>query len=550
MRANIFLTGFSGSGKTTVGREVARRLGWGYVDTDEEIVKVSGKPIGATFREEGEPRFRELEHQCLARVCRDESQVVSTGGGIVVDEANRKLMEEAGLVVCLEARPETIRQRLEAERNDSSDPVVRPMLAGPDPKDRVITLKSQRQPYYALAQWTVHTDRMTISESADEVVKGWTLLAERTEADIAKLDDDLAATVRTSAGDYPVWVGWGLLDDVGERVRRVTSVGAAYIVTDEGAHRSARRAQVSMEAAGVRTHLFAIEPGEQSKRLETVEHLYHWLAGLAAERGHLVLAVGGGVVGDLAGFVAATYLRGVQLGHVPTTLLAMMDASIGGKTAFDLPRGKNLVGAFHQPRFVLTDVQTLQSLPGRQTTSGWAEAIKHGLVLDEGLLRTFEQERDAIRALDQEACTEVVRRSVALKAEVVSRDERETLGTRVVLNYGHTIGHAIEVATGYDMFLHGEAVSIGMMGAAQISQALGMLAAEDVERQRAVLDAYGLPVSFQDLEVDAVHEAMAMDKKTAAGAIRWVLLDGIGHAVTRVDVPPELVRDVLAGLRG
>ena len=550
MRANIFLTGFSGSGKTTVGREVARRLGWDYVDTDEEIVKVSGKPIGATFREEGEPRFRELEHQCLARVCRGESQVVSTGGGIVVDEANRKLMEEAGLVVCLEARPETILQRLEAERNDSSDPVVRPMLAGPDPLDRVMTLKSQRQPYYALAQRTVHTDRMTISESADEVVKGWDLLAERPEADTATVENDLAATVRTSAGDYPVWVGWDLLDDVGERVRRVTSVGAAYIVTDEGAYRSARRAQVSMEAAGVPTHLFAIEPGEQSKKLETVEHLYHWLAGLAAERGHLVLAVGGGVVGDLAGFVAATYLRGVQLGHVPTTLLAMVDASIGGKTAFDLPRGKNLVGAFHQPRFVLTDVQTLQSLPVRQTTSGWAEAIKHGLVLDEGLLRTFEHERDAIRALDQEACTGVVRRSVALKAEVASRDERETLGIRVVLNYGHTIGHAIEVATGYEMFLHGEAVSIGMMGAAQISQALGMLAAEDVERQRAVLDAYGLPVSFQDLEVDAVHEAMAVDKKTAAGALRWVLLDGIGHAVTRVDVPSELVRDVLAGLRG
>jgi 3-dehydroquinate synthase len=336
---------------------------------------------------------------------------------------------------------------------------------------------------------------------------------------------------------------------MGERVRRIASPGEAFIVTDEGAYPLARRAQVSMEAAGTPAHMFVMPPGERSKTLEMAEHLYGWLAGHRAERGHLVLAVGGGVVGDLAGFVAATFLRGVQFGQVPTTLLAMMDAAIGGKTAVDLSHGKNLVGAFHQPRFVLADVQALETLPGRQVTAGWAEAIKHGLILDERLLHTFEEQRDAILALERRACTGVIRRSVALKAQVVSRDERETLGVRLHLNYGHTLAHAIEAATGYERYLHGEAVSIGMMGAALISNGLGLLPAGEVERQRAVLEAYGLPVTHEDLDVDAVYEAMAVDKKTAEGAIHWVLLDRIGHAVTRSDVPRDLVKGVLNRMR-
>jgi 3-dehydroquinate synthase len=257
------------------------------------------------------------------------------------------------------------------------------------------------------------------------------------------------------------------------------------------------------------------------------------------------LAVGGGVVGDLAGFVAATYLRGMPFAQVPTSLLAMMDAAIGGKVAVDLPHGKNMVGAFYQPRFVLADVQTLETLPQRELTAGWAEGIKHGLILDEGLLAKFERQRDSIQALEQSAATEVVRRSVAIKASVVSQDEKETLGIRTLLNYGHTIGHAIEAATGYGSVLHGEAVSIGMMGAAYISQSLGMMSAEEVERQRAALEAFGLPLSFSGMNVSAVGEAMRSDKKTSGKAISWVLLDGIGRAATRNDVPLELVRSTL-----
>ncbi len=567
-RANIFITGFSGAGKTTVGRRVARILDWRFVDTDEEIVEVSGKPIAVLFEEDGEAVFRRLESERLSGVCEGDGQIVSTGGGLPMDEGNRRLMESNGVIVCLEAAPSTIHRRLFAGPGAET----RPMLDAPDPLRRIAALKSKRQPSYALAHWTVHTDHLTPGEAAAEVVRAWrvltrtpapaagrTLLSERAEpvapgegpksADSDGVDEeDLAATVRTSSGDYPVWVGWGTLAGLGGRVLRVLDPPAAYVVTDTGAYRHARSAVASLEAAGVPSHVFVIPPGETSKTLEMARRLYEWMAYHKAERGHLVLAVGGGVVGDLAGYAAATFLRGIPFGQVPTSLLAMMDAAIGGKTGVDLRQGKNLVGAFHQPSFVLEDVQTLETLPARELASGWAEAIKHGLILDEGLLRTFESGREAIVSLDRKASTDVIRRSVAVKAGVVSLDEKETLGVRVLLNYGHTIGHGIEAATGYGRYLHGEAVSIGMMGAAAIGGSLGLLGDSEMERQRAVLEAYGLPVALDDIDLDAVSEAMTLDKKTTAGSIRWVLLDGIGRAVTRGDVSQAVVDDALRGL--
>ena len=253
-------------------------------------------------------------------------------------------------------------------------------------------------------------------------------------------------------------------------------------------------------------------------------------------------------MGDLAGFVAATYARGMRLAQVPTTVLAMMDSAIGGKTAVDLPQGKNMVGAFYQPSFVLEDARTLASLPRREAAAGWAEAIKHGLILDEGLLRLLEDNADRILDLDEEVTAEAIRRSAAVKARVVSKDERETLGLRVLLNYGHTIGHAIEAASDYEEYLHGEAVAVGMTAAAFIAGEMGMLSAEEIARQRAVIDRYGLPASVEGVDARAVREAMTMDKKTSAGVIRWVLLERIGHATTRRDVPDALVDAALDGV--
>ena len=555
MRENIFLTGFSGTGKSTVGRAVARLLGWQFVDTDELIVEATGKPIATIFEEGGEAAFRRLENEHLTEVCEAERQIVSTGGGIVMDDRNRRLMETSGVVVCLEAGLGTIHRRILAEEG----PAIRPMLSDPDPLRRIGALKAERQAGYARAHWTVHTDRLTPEEAAGEVARAYRILTDRVEGTPTTQsypskreragNQPHVLSVRTTAGDYPVWVGWGNLAQLGGRVREIVGEGAAYVVTDAGASAHAAIASEFLAAAGVPVQVLELPSGEGSKTLDTVRQIYGWLASHRAERGDLVVAVGGGVVGDVAGFAAATYLRGMRFAQVPTTLLAMMDSSIGGKTGVDLSEGKNLVGAFHQPQFVLDDVRTLQTLPERERISGWAEAIKHGLIADEGLLRSFEDKGEAIRSLGGVATTEIIARSVAIKADVVSRDERETLGLRVLLNYGHTIAHALEAATGYEKYLHGEAVSIGMMGAAAVCRGLDMLTDADVDRQRRLLEAYGLPVRLDQTGLEgAMAAAMALDKKTVGGAIRWVLLDGIGHAVTRADVPSDLVDEALRGL--
>ena len=535
---------------------LARSLGWRFVDTDDEIVDQAGKPIEDIFTQDGEQAFRDLERTVLARVAAGARQVVATGGGIIMDDRNRRTMDASGVVVLLEASPETILERLERQRAQQAEgSAVRPMLEADaptdDPLERIRSLKACRQVNYTRAHWTVQTDERTPEEAASEVARRWNVARAREPRARSAADDaELAAHVHTSSGDYPLWVGWGIIDELGRRVRETLDPPVAYIVSDDGVHAQARRAQRAMEAVDIPTHLFFIPAGERSKTLAMAQNIYSWLADRKAERGHLVLAVGGGVVGDLAGFVAATYLRGMPFGQVPTSLLAMMDAAIGGKTAVDMPHGKNLVGAFYQPRFVLSDVSVLQTLPRRELNSGWAEAIKHGLILDEALLTTFEEGADEIPELDQEITTEVVRRSVAIKADIVSRDERETLGIRVLLNYGHTIGHAIESATGYGRYLHGEAVSIGMMGAAYIGEGIGLMSSDEVDRQRKVLSSYGLPLTYTGVEPSAIGEAMLTDKKIAAGTIRWVLLDGIGNAVTREDVPPGLVRDTVRRLAG
>ncbi len=361
-------------------------------------------------------------------------------------------------------------------------------------------------------------------------------------------ESDLAAVVRTPSGSYPVWVGWDILGSLGARTQEIMGPDAAFVIGDSGARGHALRALESLRSAGIRSEMLLIDGGELTKTLDGARRIYHWLADLKAERGHLVAAVGGGVVGDVAGFAAATYVRGMPFAQVPTTLLSMLDASIGGKMAVDLPHGKNLVGAFHQPRFVLSDVSTLDSLPARQLTAGWAEGIKHALIRDEGLLTRFEAQRAAIRSIDPEVTTGVIRRSAAVKADIVSADEKETLGVRDLLNYGHTIAHALEAVTGYTALLHPEAVSIGMMGAGRISSEMGLLGGHELERQRALLESYGLPLSYRGMDVSAVMETMRSDKKVRGGAIHWVLLEGIGNAVSRMEVPSEVVRSALRHL--
>ncbi len=360
-------------------------------------------------------------------------------------------------------------------------------------------------------------------------------------------DPNLAATVHHSGGSYPVIAGWDILDGLGERLADIGVRGAAYIITDDNVMNPyGRRVQRALEAAGIAAHCFIIPAGESSKSFELAQAIYHWLAERRAERGHTIVSVGGGVAGDLGGFVAATFLRGMPFVQVPTSMAAMVDASIGGKVAINLPQAKNLVGAFYQPRGVFADAQTLSTLGKRELAEGWAEAIKHGFILDAALVDVFEEHAEALMNVAPEISapelfTGVIRRSMAIKAEVVSQDERETLGIRILLNYGHTIGHALEASTEYGRFLHGEGVSVGMTGAARMACEMGLLSPAVADRQQRLLERFSLPVAASGVDPDAVLRAMSLDKKVQSGTNRWVMLEDAGRSVVRQDVPWELV---------
>jgi 3-dehydroquinate synthase len=564
----IFLTGFSFSGKSRVAPVIANSLGWRTVDLDDLIVEAAGKPIPQIFADEGEPGFRLRETKALRHACQGTEVVVATGGGIVLAEENRRLMAASGVVVCLEARPETIYARLQQAANvDESE---RPLLRGADPLGRIRHLKALRQPLYALADFTVHTDDLSPELVAEEVVRAWRRFAECFSYDGSRLAGAAAGSttvemadvpvaepgpicsVKTETADYPVYAGWDVFDALGEKLRQAGLSGGLYVITDFNVnnHYGFRAAEV-LRREGFAVHTYIVPAGESSKSLERASEIYDWLTAHKAERGQGVIALGGGVVGDLAGFVAATYLRGLPLVQAPTSLLAMVDASIGGKVAVDQREAKNLVGAFYQPLLVFADVATLRTLPERELTSGWAEVIKHALVLDAGLLALLEDQVDALRGLDPDVTTQVVRRSMALKAQVVAEDERELTGRRSILNYGHTAGHALEAAAGYGTLLHGEAVAWGMIVAGEIGRRIGLTPQEVVERQQAALTRFGLLRALSAVSVDAVVSAMSLDKKVSGKGIRWVLVADTGKPVLRSDVPLPLAREVIeAALTG
>jgi 3-dehydroquinate synthase len=351
--------------------------------------------------------------------------------------------------------------------------------------------------------------------------------------------------VETETSSYPVFVGWGILDKLGERIKQAGLSGTANIISDETVFPIyGARVKKTLEKAGFAVNYCVIPPGEASKNISQAVKIYDFLIEHWVERTDVIVALGGGMIGDLAGFVAATLLRGLPWLQVPTSLIAMTDASIGGKVAVDHPRGKNLIGAFYQPRLVLADVKALTTLPQRELTSGWAEVIKHGLILDADFLQLLEDDAEDLIKLKPAITAKVIARSAAIKCQIVSEDEKET-GKRIILNYGHTIAHGIEAASKYERFFHGETVAIGMMGAARLSYRLGLLSLNAVERQKALLQKFGLPTDCFGIPLADVLAAMELDKKVRDKAIRWVLLKDIGKAVIRSDVPIKEVLSVL-----
>jgi len=354
-------------------------------------------------------------------------------------------------------------------------------------------------------------------------------------------------TVPLDDRSYSILIGENILEKLGESCRRLKLGKRCAIITDSNvAPHHAQRAADSLKAAGFDGAVIQINAGEQSKSLKSVGDCLNELATHRIERGSFVVALGGGVVGDLAGFVAATYLRGIDFVQVPTTLLAQVDSSVGGKTGVNLKAGKNLVGAFYQPRLVICDLQTFASLPDREFRSGLAEVIKYGIIHDPKLFAYLEQHMNEILARDPKSLTRIIARSCEIKAEVVGQDEKES-GLRAILNFGHTIGHAIEAISGYGKYLHGEAISIGQIAAARLSSQVARLSAPEVARIERLFESTGLPtrIRLNATQRERLHKAMRLDKKVKGGEIKFVLADRIGAVRWGIDVPPKFVNDVL-----
>ncbi len=554
----IVLIGLSGSGKTAVGRRIAERLTWNWGDSDDLIASRAGRSVPAIFREEGETAFRALEREAIADLAGRERVVIATGGGAVLDAGNRRVLWDGAFVVHLDAPTVTILDRLATTDGDGAG---RPLLAGEDRRARLDQLRAERAQLYAMADWTVTTGGLSVDEVADEVISAWqrrstVMLARpgREEAiageghehvDDAADDEDLAAAVQTPGGSYAAYVGWDVLRRLPGWLKDAGLGPVLHVIADRRVADIHGGALMNVLAeGGFEPVLHAIEMSESRKSLDVVEDVYSRLAADRAERKHTIVAFGGGVATDMGGFVAATYLRGMPLVHVSTSLLGMVDAAIGGKVAVNLREGKNLVGAFYQPRMVVADAALLATLPRREYISGWAEVIKHALIMDAELLGWLEDDAEALLALEHAPLVRALRRSIALKARVVSADERED-GVRMTLNYGHTIGHALEAASGYETLLHGEAVAIGMRAAAYIAHAMGLIDAALVERQQALIRRFGLPASAPGIDVERVRTAMALDKKVVGRALRFVLLAAVGRTVIRTDVPAALVDEAV-----
>ena len=532
MTEAISLIGLSGTGKTTVGTLLATLLGWRFVDTDAMIEAEAGVPVGEIFAREGEATFRRLESAALARAVRQPRAIVATGGGILEQPANERLLRQT-TVIWLTARPGVLVGRLAGHRD-------RPLLRS-DPLAALEAQAARRTAAFAaVADWIIATDRLDPPETASEIVRFVTRRSGR-GAD--------GLVVRTPGAEYEVVVAAGALSQLPTRLSDRGRHGRIWVVSDEqvwGLHGSTLGS--ILEGAAIDFRHTVVPAGESFKNLTVATSLYDWLLGGRVERGDTLLAFGGGVVGDLAGFVAATVLRGIGLIQLPTTILAMVDSSIGGKTGVDHAVGKNLIGSFYQPELVLSDTSLLQTLPLADRQAGWSEAIKHGVIADAALFDDLGEAAESLRRAEEPLVSEMIRRAAAVKVAVVGGDEREH-GARILLNYGHTIGHALEQWSEYTL-RHGEGVAIGMCVAACIARRLGLFSSQGERRQHATLRAFDLPVMVPaEVEPARLLEITRGDKKVRGQKVRWVLPTAIGSATVRSDVDDATVLAALSELK-
>lgn len=529
MTPRVVIVGPPGSGKSTVGPLVADALRVAFRDTDCDVEAAEGTTISDIFVERGEAAFRELECAAVRRALTEHGGVLALGGGAILNPDTRALLRDHRVVFLDVGLAEAVR-RIGMNRD-------RPLLLG-NPRTKLRALMAARRPYYeGVASVTVLTDDLSPEEVRAEVVRR-----------MAAAEPIRIRVGGTDAAPYDVVVGThllgelpGLLDD---RVHRVAVVHPGVLEATGEAVRA------RLAAAGLESHAIPVPDGEAAKDLAVAGRVWSALGRAGFTRTDAVIAVGGGATTDLAGFVAATWLRGVRVVHVPTTLLGMVDAAVGGKTGINTVEGKNLVGVFHPPAGVLCDITMLETLPRDEYVGGLAEVIKAGFIADPAILDLVEADPEGATVPTGGHTRELVERSVRVKAEIVSADFRETAAEglgREVLNYGHTLGHAIEKVERYQ-WRHGAAVSVGMVFAAELSRAAGRLDDAVVARHREVLAAVGLPLAYRGDRWPELLDAMKVDKKARADRLRFVILDALARP-GRLEAPdPKLLAAAYAAV--
>ncbi len=534
---SIFFTGFMASGKSRIGTLTAASLDWTFHDTDKLVEKKAGKGIPEIFAQEGEPAFRALELEVLREICGKGPMVAALGGGTLLNPEAVELVRKHGVLVNLYARPEVILSRVNRKKDS------RPLLAGLDDDTKLAKIKEMlaaRKPVYDLADLHFESEEDVPHHSITRRI-------------IHRLQIEELDPLWVELGErrYPIYIAEDLsghVDSIAEKV----GCGSDFALVSDQPLRSAQAPMLDrMRRSLGGAPAFYWKGGESEKNLASIQKLLTWMLRKGFSRKATIVACGGGVVGDMAGFAASIYLRGIDFIQAPTTLLSMVDSSVGGKTGVNHPLGKNLIGAFHQPRAVAISLSALSTLPRGEYLAGLAEVIKYAIIRDNGLFSYLEQNAPAVLAMDPDALKHIIRTSCAIKAEVVGRDEREREegagGGRAVLNYGHTFGHAFEFLAGYRDLPHGLAVALGMRCAARLAVRLGMLTETDAARHDALLDMLDMPRHFKGtLDVEKAWDATGRDKKADRGRRVFILPTRIGSVATVVNPPKE---DVLEAFR-
>jgi shikimate kinase / 3-dehydroquinate synthase len=505
MQRPLLLNGFMASGKSSVGRLVAHRTGREFVDLDSLIETRAGATVATIFADQGESAFRALEQKALLELLGGAAApVVALGGGALLVRETRLRALDTAVVATLHASPDEIARRVGSDTS-------RPLLAGPDKEARIAELLAARAPSYAECHATIPTDGRSLERIADDLIALWKR-------------DPLAVAAGTSS--YAVEIG---SDFVSERLPELVSgASRALLVSDETVF-ALHGATVAKSLNG--PPVVRVLPGEENKHVATVEQIWRGALQAHSDRKSVFVAFGGGVVTDMTGFAAATFMRGVKWVCVPTTLLAMVDASVGGKTGVDLLSAKNAVGAFWQPSSVLCDVDLLRTETPRAFRGALAEVVKTAIIGDPSLLELLEEPSALESVRPKKELIEIVRRSIRVKARIVSADERES-GLRAVLNLGHTVGHALEAVSGYSRLTHGEAVSLGLVAALRIGVLLGFTPRILADRVEALLASLGLPTDIRAEPLDAAVSLIGHDKKRKGSKLTFVVARDLGQVQT------------------